>query len=878
VGIFPEAFSDRFGAEMIAQLELDFDRARRRGRLSAVEFALSSGLNLITSGLTERRNPTWVGFRRPAPKGTTMLSQWITDLRHAARALSRRPGFTLMAVGTLALALGANAGMFGVVNTVLLDPLPYGQPNRLVNISGTAPGSDLPEEFGVAPEFYLEYHEHSRQLKDVAIYNSFTSTLRVGDRVERIRMSAPTNSLYSTLGAQPALGRLPVAADESHVVVISDELWRTWFGSDPSVVGRTYGISGESREVIGVMGPDFRFPNDGTLLWISGDVRPEEITPGRFGTRLVGRMAAGATPETVANELTTLARRLPERFGGSPSYAKLIQQHHAIVRPLLDEMLGSAAKSLWVLLGAVAFVLLIACANITNLFMVRAEGRRRDLAIRRAVGASRSQLIRLQLAESLLVAALAGALAILLAALALPIFLRAAPARIPRLDEVHLDGATILFTLVAALLSGLACGLIPALRASMASHVAQLRDGGRGATPGRHWLRDGLVVGQTALALLLLIGSGLLVRSFQALRQVDPGYDTQDVFTFQFAPEQEQLKDGPSWARFHLEFLKRLAAVPGVTSVGLVENVPLNEGTSDDRFRNEAMASDPDAGIPLNYTFTAGDYFRTMGIKLLQGRPFDTADQLSTPGNVVVSRTAAKLMWPGKNPIGRRLQARDETTWYTVVGVVEDVMQDGFRDTPQALVYLPLVGPTPTSWDISSPAYVIKTARAEVIAPEIRELVRAAAPEAPMYRIFTMAGLAKDSMAQLSFTMLTLGVLSTLALILGAIGLYGVLSYAVAERTREIGVRLALGATVANVRRMVVAQGARVVGLGLVLGLVAALASSRIVASLLFSVAAFDPATFGGMSALMAGVGLLACFLPAQRASSVDPVESLRNG
>lgn len=808
----------------------------------------------------------------------TMWSQWIADLRHAARALRKRPGFTLMAVGTLALALGANAGMFGVVKKVLLDPLPYPQPGRLVAIAGTAPGSDFPEEFGVAPEFYLQYREQSHRLEDVAIYNSFTSTLRVGDRVERIRMSSPTNSLYSTLGARPALGRLPVAADESRVVVISDELWRTWFGADPKVVGRTFYISGESREVIAVMGPEFRFPNDGTLLWIAREILPKEIEPGNFGVRLVGRMAAGATPETVANELTTLAARLPERFGGPASYARLIKQHHAVVRPLLDEMLGSASKSLWVLLGAVAFVLLIACANITNLFMVRAEGRRRDLAIRRAVGASRRQLIRLQLAESLIVAALAGALAILLAAVALPLFLRAAPAGIPRLDEVGLNGSTILFTAAAALLSGLACGLIPAFRASRSGDLTPLRDGGRGATPGRHWLRDGLVVGQTALALLLLIGSGLLVRSFQALRQVDPGYDTQNVFTFQFAPEQEQLKDGPSWARFHLAFLERLAAVPGVTSVGLVENVPLNEGTREDRFRNEAMASDPDAGILLNYTFSAGDYFRTMGIDLLAGRPFDTADQISTPGNVVVSRTAAKLMWPGKSAIGRRLQARDETTWYTVVGVVEDVMQDGFRDTPQALVYLPLVGPTPTSWDITSPAYVLKTARAEVIAPEIRELVRAVAPEAPMYRIFTMEGLAKDSMAQLSFTMLTLGVLSTLALILGAIGLYGVLSYAVAERTREIGVRLALGATVANVRRMVVAQGARVVGLGLVLGIVAAVAASRIVASLLFGVAALDPATFGGMTALMAGVGLFACLLPAQRASSVDPVESLRNG
>ena len=807
-----------------------------------------------------------------------MTGPWIAELRHASRALAKRPGFTLMAAGTLALALGANAGMFGVVKKVLLDPLPYPRPDRLVAIAGTAPGSDFPEEFGVGVEFYLHYRERAKQLADVAIYNSFTSTLRVGDRVERIRMSAPTNSLYSTLGARPALGRLPQATDESHVVVIGDELWRTWFGADPKVVGQTFDISGERRQVIGVMPPEFKFPNDGTLLWIAREIEPREVEPGNFGVRLVGRLTPGATPETAAKELTALAAELPERFGGPASYARLIGQHRAVVRPLLDEMLGPATRSLEVLLAAVGFVLLIACANVTNLLMVRAEGRRRDLAIRRAVGASRRQLVRLQLAEALIVAALAGALAIGLAALAFPVFLRAAPEGIPRLEEVGLDGSTVLFTAVAALAAGLACGLIPAWRASAAGGLSPLKDGDRGATSGRHRLRDGLVVAQTALALLLLIGSGLLVRSFEALRQVDPGYDTRDVFTFQFAPEQEALADGPSWARFHLAFLERLKALPGVASVGLVENVPLNEGTREDRFRNEAMASDPDAGVLLHFTFTAGDYFRTMGIELLEGRAFDVQDHLGAPGNAVISRAAAERLWPGESALGRRLQARDETTWNTVVGVVEDVRQDGFRDAPEALVYLPMVGPTPTSWSLSSPAYVVKTGRAETIAPEIRELVRAVAPEAPMYRTYTMAGLAEDSMAQLSFTMVTLGALSALALVLGAIGLYGVLSYAVVLRTREIGVRLALGATGGNIRRMVVGQGVRVVGLGIALGLAAALASAKIVASLLFGVAASDPLTFAAMTVLMAAVGALASLLPARRASSVDPIESLRNG
>ncbi len=805
-----------------------------------------------------------------------MLNQWITDLRHAARALRRTPAVTLTAVGMLALAIGANAGMFSVVNTVLLDPLPYGRPGRLVTIFASAPGSDFPPEFGVSAEFYLHYRERSRLLEEVAIYNSFTSTLRVGDRAERIRMSWPTNSLYATLGARPALGRLPVSEDEERVVVISDELWSSWFGRDPSVIGRSFEISGESREVIGVMQPEFKFPNNGTLLWIASEVDTEDLEVGDFGSPLVARMAPGATPEQVADELTTLARQLPERFGGTPNYARLIGQHRAVVRPLLEQLVGSASWSLWILLGSVAIVLAIACANVANLFLVRAEGRYRDLAVRRAIGASRMQVVRLQISEALLVALAAGGLAILLAALTLPAFLAAAPDGIPRLDEVGLDLTTVLFTLAAALFSGLACGMVPAFRAS-GSDLTRLRAGGRGSTARRRWTRDALVVGQTALALVLLVGSGLLVRSFQALRQVDPGYDTRDVFTFQFAPKQEHLTDGPSWARFHLDFLARLAAMPGVSSVGLVENVPLNEGTRSDHFRSEEM-TDPTAGTMLHFTWTAGDYFRTMGIDLLEGRPFELADHVSTPGHVVISRTAASLLWPGRSALGQRLQRRDETaSWHTVVGVVEDVKQDGFRDTPQPLVYFPLVGPTPESWSIGTPAYVIKTVRAEIIAPEVRALVREIAPEAPMYRAFTMAGLAADSLAQLSFTMLTLGVLSLLALVLGAVGLYGVLSYVVAERTREIGVRMALGATAMQVRRMVVAQGARVMGLGIVLGIAAALASTRAVTSLLFGVAAVDPTTFGGVSVSMVAVGLLASYLPARRASSVDPIESLRN-
>ncbi len=872
--LYPAPFRERFGDGMIEHITQDYAVARSRGRVAAIWFALATAWDLVQSAIAEHWSPTWVSAQRTSETAMRMpLTEWATDLRYAMRSLRRAPGFAIVTVGTLGLAIGVNAGMFSVVDTVLLHPLPFANADRLVFIGGTAPGSGFPEEFGVAGEFYLEYKAQSKLLVDAASFNSGTATLRVGDRVERVRMGWPTNSLFSTLGARPILGRLPVSADESNAAVISHALWQSWFGGDRTVIGRVYQMAGASRTIIGVMGPDFKFPNDETMLWLSGEIRAQDIVPGRLGAPLVGLVKPGTTPAALATELTALSKSLPQRYGGSADYARFVQQHRAVVRTLSDAMVGSVRGPLWVLLGAVGIVLLIACANVANLFLVRAEGRQRDLAIRRAIGAARGQLVQSQMAEAVVVAVLAGVVAVILATVSLPVFLRAAPPDIPRLGDVHMNAMTILFTLGAALVSAAACGLAPALRGS-SPDLARLRDGSRGSTRRRGWARDGLVVGQTAMALVLLIGSGLLVRSFWALRHVDPGYDTANIFTFQIAPEGPRLTDGPSFARFSLDFMERLRALPGVEAVGLVENVPLNEQTSMAPFHTDE--GQPAANARLNFTWAAGDYYKVMGIDVLRGRPFATNDHISSLGNVVISKTAANMLWPGKDPVGRRLQQNGDSAWHTVIGVVEDVMQSGFRDTPQPLVYFPLVGPTPKAWRISSPAYVVKTPRADAIASDVRALVRQVAPTAPMYRVFTMAELAKDSMVQLSFTMLTLAIASTLALVLGAVGLYGVLSYVVAQRTREIGVRMALGAEAARVRRMVVAQGARVVAVGVVIGVAVALGSTRALGKLLFGVQAVDTATFVGMSASMIAVGLLASYIPARRASKVDPIESLR--
>ena len=806
-----------------------------------------------------------------------MLQQWIRDFIHAGRSLGRAPGFTLVVVTTLALAIGANAAIFSVVNAVLLEPLPFPHADRLVHVGGTAPGTDQPEELGVADELYFEYRESVPALEDIALYGTGSSTTRVDGQVDQLFLTRATPSLFTTLGVEPQHGRLPTDQDDDTVVVISDWMWRTWFGADEQVVGRSYFFAGGNRTVIGIMKPEFRFPDERTAFWVPLALRPAQVTPGGFGPRAVARMKAGTDPAELLSQLEPLARRVQQRLGGPAPYVRIMERHRPVVKLLREEMVGTMGTALWILLGTVAIVFLIACANVASLFTVRAENRRRDLAVRRALGARRGDLIRSQLTEALLLAAVGGTLGALLAWVGVPLLVRAAPdaigggfgaAPIPGLGNAGLDLTTLLFTVAISVLAALTFGLIPALRYS-GSQLGSLQQSGRGIVGGT-LTRDALVVVQTAAALVLLVGSALLMRSFVQLSNVDAGYDTEDIFTFQIAANRPDLNDRASMSNFQYAFMDRLKSLPGVESVGYIGTLPLDEGAGSANITTPGLEASGTEAPLVRVSGAGGAYFQTMGIDLLRGRYFERVEEERGLPIVIISQSAANLLFPGEDPLGKQVRpATGNQGWYSVIGIVEDILIDDLRrKTAEPMVYLPAVS--------GSPAYVMRSVRAEQLEPEVRAIVREMIPASPMYRIFTMKRLAERAMADLSFTMLMVSLAAVLALVLGAVGLYGVLSYRVTKRAREIGVRMALGAEATSVRRMFVWQGGRVALAGILVGALTAVALTRYIQTLLFDVGRLDTVAFAGTAAVMFLVALLASYIPALRASRVDPVVALR--
>jgi len=821
-----------------------------------------------------------------AGRGDSMLARFFADARVAVRSLAKAPRFTWVAVFTLALGIGANTAIFSVVNGVLLEPLPFEQSDRLVNVASTSPGLGY-DRFPLSPDVYFAYERESTTLPEMALYQRMSGSLTDDGDPERVSGLIATHSLFSTLRVEPVLGRVYTAdedlPDQPAVVVISHALWHRRFGGAADVVGKTLRVDGRSREIIGVMPERFDFPGD-VDFWVPLGMDPESANEGSFGYPAVARLASGATPEAARADLVQIVGRFKESLlEGGPdraNYAAFLESggYAPLVRSMKDDLVGDLRQPLWILLGTVGFVLLIACANVANLVLIRSEVRRRETAVRVAVGATRSALARYALTESAVLAGAGTLLGVFVAWIAVPLVLTKAPPQIPRLDEVDVDGAVLLFAAGLAVLSTALFGAGPLVRFRRQEALGALRQGGRGATsPARGSGRRLLVVAQTSLALVLLVGSGLLVRSFQKILSADLGFETSDRLTFGVYLPEARYPETSDVLAFHERLGERLSGLPGVRSVGVGNVLPLT-ASSGTAFDIESDPSEPGELPPmLHYAFVGPTYMQSLGMRVREGRTLTAADNVDRTGAVVVSSAVADRFWPAGTALGQRLRVSgDDDNWLTVVGVVQPVVQESVREEPRPMVYYPMVGPDGDLGDVRAASYVVEAAPSSSVAAAVRSAVWELDADLPVADMKTMDEIVSDSVVELSFTMFTLGIAALLALVLGAVGLYGVLSYSVAQRTQEIGVRMALGAEAGEVLGMVVRDGARTQLVGLVIGLIGAAALTRVLQGLLFGIDAIDPLTFAATSAALFCVGLTAAYVPARRAARLDPVTSMR--
>ncbi|MCG6988889.1 MAG: ABC transporter permease [Gemmatimonadetes bacterium] len=815
-----------------------------------------------------------------------MIERFTRALRYAARSLARTPRFTLIAVFTIALGIGVDTAVFSVVDGVLLKDLTYPRSQELVNVWSSAPGLGY-NQFPLSPDVYYFYRSHSHAFADMALYSAEDMSVTGNGQPERVHTVSATASLFSTLGVAPLLGRAYTPAEDvpdgPHVVVISYGLWQSRFGGDPKVLGRTLDIGDVSREIVGVMPPHFGFPRH-IDLWLPLGLDAKNPPTGSFSFPAIARLAPGVTAADAQAQLVPLVKRLRDGLGEAEQYKAFLDNGHyaPLVHSMKEDLVGNLERPLWVLLGTVAFVLLIACANVANLVLIRAEVRRRESAVRTALGATRGVLIRQNAAESALLAVMGGAVGLLVAWLGVPLLLSHAPPQLPRLDGVGMNGTVVLFTLGVTALSALLFGVAPVLRYSPAALLGALKQGGRGAATGsgrRQRARNLLVAVQTALALVLLVGSGLMVRSFWSARNTDLGFDPADLLTFRLSLPQAKYATPTAVEAFHEDLLARLRALPGVESAALTSAMPLEQGAPGTTFEVEGHSTEPGQLPPmLHYRRVSPGFVKTMGIHLLAGRTLVPSDLSDGAGHVLVDRTIAERFWPGQDAVGKQLRPLNDTTrWYTVEGVVGKVLDLGVRQEPKPLVYYPMVSPDgDRGWAVRMPTYVVRARNPAALAASVRSTVWSVDSDMPIADVRTGEDLVSASVIQLSFTMFTLGIAALLALVLGAVGLYGVLSYSVAQRTQEIGVRMALGAERGVVMRMVVRDGARITVIGLLVGLAGAAALTRLLEGILYDVKALDPLTFVGTALLLLAVALLSAYLPARRAAAVDPMESMR--
>jgi predicted permease len=814
-------------------------------------------------------------------------------MRQSWRRLVKAPAFSVTAIVTLGAGIAANALIFSVVNGVLLKPLPFVQPERLVGLWHRAP-SVGPGPLEMSPAIYFTYREQGRVFEDVGLWDDGSVTLTGRGEPEQVESLNVTDGTLPMLGVQPVLGRVFSRQDDRPggpgTVIVSYRYWQRAFNGDAAAIGQQVTINGTPREIVGVLPEGFRFLRDNPVVVLPFRFDRATVTLGQFSYQGIARLKPGIT---LAQANADVARLLPISIDSFPAPAGFTRDiFHRInlqplVRPLDVDVVGDIGNVLWILLGAVGLMLLVACANVANLFLVRAEGRQQELAVRMALGAGAKRIARELLSESMLLAGIGGALGLGLAYAGIQLLLYLEPARLPRLEEITIDPIVLVFTLVLSLGAGLLFGAIPVFKYARPRLANALREGGRSASEsrGRQRARNGLVVAQVAFAVVLLVASGLMIRTFMAMRDVPPGFVHPDeVLTLRIFTPGTLISDPGQTARTHEQIVRRLEAIPGVQSVGIGNTVTMAGGTSGDALFVEDRPKPPGQLADVRrFKFVSERFFETLGNPILAGRSITWSDVHNTTPVAMVSDNLAREIWGTPSAaLGKRVRENPQGPWREIVGVVGDERHDGVTQPAPKTVYLPFQ--MREFWGNRvfiqrGLLYAIRTSRLESpdFLREVQQAVWSINPNLPLANVRTLRDIYDESMAHTSFTLVIIGIAAGVTLLLGVVGIYGVIAYIVSQRRREVGIRMALGARATEVQRLFIARGMVMTGLGLIVGLVAAATLTRLLRSVLFGVTAFDPITYTAAAIGLGLVALLATWLPARQAARVDPALALRS-
>ena len=829
-------------------------------------------------------------------RGVRAIENLAREVRHASRTLRRSPGFTVAVTVTLALGIAAVTTVFTLVNRILIQPLPYPEADRLVALGHRAPGLGLTET-GLSTGTYFHYRAHARSLDGLALYRENVLNLGGDDEAaERVRIASAGPEFFEVLGVQPMRGRMFREEDGALgfmdlnwtiPVLISHDLWQTRFGGDPTILGRVIRVNENSREVIGIMPPSFAFPSPDTKIW---QLHMQDSLRARLGARLnqpaIARLRLGVTPDAAARELVAVLPSIVGRYSDATAERLAELQLTPVVVPLKDTIVGDRRAALLILLGGMAFLLLIACANVANLVLLRSEHRAREVAVRTTLGARRADLVRLFLAESAMLCGAAAALGLLLASLGLSALLRLAPVELPRLQEVRLDAWTVAFMVAVAALAVIAFTMLALLRFSRERSLASaLRSGGGPSTAGRERrrLRDALVTAQVALALTLLVGSALMVRSFARLTDVHPGFEPAGLLTVEVSIPYNRASRHKS---IFDAILERVRALPGTEAAAGISALPLAADAGNAYPVQVPGRRATGSNAPVGLRFYTTGYFSLMGIPIVEGIGVEPGDPIAMNRPVVISQALARRLFPNESPIGRPLRRLEEDGVaqstehdYTIVGVAADVRERSLREGPAEIVYVPILEPRVEQWFMATAlTLVVRTDLAPLeIASSVRRLIGDLDPSISVARVRTMDAIVSASVAQLSFVAALLLIASLVALFLGAVGIYGVVAYAVRRRTQEIGIRIALGARPAQVTGMVLRESLVLVLAGVAVGVLTALAATRALGSLLYEVSATDPPTMALAALLLVLTALVASGVPARRAARTDAMLALRS-